>query len=206
MSRLDHHNILSDKQHGFRKRRSCESQLIVTIDDLARCLNESGQIDAILLNLYKAFDKAPNTRLAKKLNHYCVRGETLTWINSFLANLNQQVVLEGKQSSTAPVISGVSHGTVLGPLLFLCYIIDLPECVSSTARLFADDYLLYRVINSHSDTDLLQWDLQDWEDKWLMQFNPDKCEGKEEANSVLFHPQLCAPRGQSCKVPGSHHR
>ena len=79
---LYRHNIgvcqcLSDKQHGFRKRRSCESQLIVTIDDLARCLNESGQIDAILLNLYKAFDKATLARLAKKLNHYCVRGKTL---------------------------------------------------------------------------------------------------------------------------------
>ena len=145
MSHLDHHNILSDIQHCFRTPRSCESQLlIVTIDDLARCIsvNESGQIDAILLDFSRAFDKVPHARLAKKLNHYGVWGKTLrpTWINRFLVNRAQQVVLEGKQSSTTPVTSwrcppGHSVGPDTVPLLH-----QWPsEFVSSRARLFADD-------------------------------------------------------------------
>ena len=86
------------------------------------------------------------SHIAKKLNHYGACGKTLTWINMFLANRTQQVVLEDKQSSTSPVTPGVPQGTVLCHLLFLCYINGLPESVSSTARLFADDCLLYRVI------------------------------------------------------------
>ena len=75
--------------------------------------------------------------------------------------------------------SGVPQGTVLGPLLFLAYINDLPDCVTSTPRLFADDSALYRVIDSADDAKSLQADLdrlQLWEAKWSMEFNPDKCE------------------------------
>ena len=86
MKFFESHNILSDKQHGFRKKRSCESQLILTIQDLAAGLNSKSQIDAILLDFSKAFDKAPHERLAAKLHHYGVRGNTLSWIKSFLAN------------------------------------------------------------------------------------------------------------------------
>ena len=92
---------------------------------------------------------------------------------------SQRVVCEGSTSPPATVISGVPQGTVLGPLLLLAYINDLPECVSSTPRLFADDCLLYRQINSPKDFEILQQDLnnlQDWEKKWMMSFNPDKCE------------------------------
>ena len=91
----------------------------------------------------------------------------------------QRVVLEGESSEVAAVSSGVPQGTVLGPLLFLAYINDLPDCVSSEIRLFADDCLLYRPIRSRADAIRVQDDLislQTWEDKWLMSFNPDKCE------------------------------
>ena len=118
-------------------------------------------------------------RLAAKLHHYGVRGPTLNWIKSFLAGRTQRVIVDGVASDTAPVTSGVPQGTVLGPLLFLIYINDLPSKVNSTARLFANDCLLYRHIKTNEDTTSLQDDLsnlQDWERDWQMHFNPDKCE------------------------------
>ena len=92
----------------------------------------------------------PHERLLLKLHHYGIRGRTLQWIKNFLLDRTQQVLLEGTQSKTCPVDSGVPQGTVLGPILFL-FINDLPDVVSSQARLFADDSLLYRVINNPSD-------------------------------------------------------
>ena len=179
MKFFEGHHILSDFQHGFRKNRSCEPQLILTINDLAKALDNSQQIDGILLDFSKVFDKVPHRRLAAKLHHYGVRGKTLSWIQSFLAGRTQQVTLEGQTSSTSPVTSRVPQGTVLGPLLFLVYINDLPSRVKATPRLFADDCFLYRVINSPEDSQALQEDLdalQQWEKDLLMSFNPDKCE------------------------------
>ena len=106
-------------------------------------------------------------------------GQLLYWIKDFLSDRTQQVILEGKKSSVANVSSGVPQGTVLGPLLFLVFINDLSECVSSSIRLFADDALLYRPIQSQEDITTLEKDLanlQLWQKKWLMSFNADKCE------------------------------
>ena len=179
MRHLDIHQIISDQQHGFRKKRSCESQLILTVQDLAAALEENEQMDAILLDFSKAFDKVSHQCLAIKLDHYGIRGNLLQWIKSFLANRTQQVLVEGHTSSPAPVTSGVPQGTVLGPLLFLIYINDLPLKVSSTTRLFADNILLYRRIKSQEDARILQEDLdklQEWERDWQMSFNVSKCE------------------------------
>ena len=132
----------------------------------------------MILDFSKAFDKVSHRHLLLKLEHYGIRGPTLSWIGDFLANRTQRVMIEGTQSETAPVTSGVPQGSVLGPL-FLCYINDLPTCVSSDIRLFADDCLLYRTIHSQQDAVILQEDLnmlQQWEAKWLMSFNPGKCE------------------------------
>ena len=103
-------NILTDYQHGFRKRRSFETQLIQTVDDLAKSLHDAGQIDAVLLDFSKAFDKVSHPHLAAKLHHYGMRGNTLDWIQSFLSNRTQEVVLEGKRSFTAAVTLRRSTG------------------------------------------------------------------------------------------------
>ena len=159
MQHLDHHNILSDSQYGFRKKRSCDSQLILIIQDLASSLEDGEQIDAVLLDFSKAFDKVPHQRLLLKLQHYGIRGHLLSWIESFLTGRSQKVLVEGKSSSSVPVASGVPQGTVLGPMLFLLYINDLSDNVSFTTRLFADDSLLYRRIRTEEVRHILQEDL-----------------------------------------------
>ena len=179
MKHLDHHNILVDSQHGLRRKRSCESQLIRTINDIAKRMNDKTQTDAILLDFSKAFDKVSRKRLLLKLDHYGIRSKTLSWVDAFLSNRSQSMVVDGVKSDSAPVLSGVPQGSVLGPLLFLVYINDLPECVSSDTCLFADDTLLHRPVVSPDDTVALQADLsalEEWERKWNMDFNPSKCE------------------------------
>jgi hypothetical protein len=179
MAHFERNNILSDAQHSFRKRRSTESQLILTLQDLTQALDDGEQIDAILLDFSKAFDVVPHERLAAKLHHYGVRGNILSWIRSFLSHRTQQVLVECCVSESSPVTSGVPQGLVLGPLLFLAYINDLPEHVTSSSRLLADDSLLYRKIRSPADARVLQEDLdklQQWEKDWMMTFNASKCE------------------------------
>jgi hypothetical protein len=160
MNHLERHNILSDHQHGFHKRRSCEMQLIQTVD-LAKCLNEDGQIDTVLLDSSKAFDTVPHHHQATKLHHYGMRGKTLEWVKSFSfpSSRSEEVILEGKKSSPVPITSGVPQGSVFAPILFLCNINDLPNQVSSTIRLFADDWLLCRNINTTHDAETLQEDI-----------------------------------------------
>ena len=131
------------------------------------------------MDFSKAFDKVPHERLLLKLHYVGVRGQLLSWIRDFLTDRTQQVILEGKKSNQSHVSSGVPQGTVLGPLLFLVFINDFLDYVSSEIRLFADNALLYRPIRSQDDVTSLQKDLENlqvWEDRWFMSFNPDKCE------------------------------
>ena len=104
MHHLDTHNILLDTQFGFRSHHSCKSQLLLTIDDLARGINNRQQIDIGILNFSKAFDKVPHLRLLHKLEHYGVVGNILT---SFLSGRSQQVTINGILSSSVEVTSGV---------------------------------------------------------------------------------------------------
>ena len=100
MNHLERHNILSDHQHGLCK---------------AKCLNEGGQIDAVLLDFSKAFDNVSYHQLATKLHRYGMRGKMLEWVKSVLSSRTQEVILEGKKSSPAPMTSGVPRGFALAP-------------------------------------------------------------------------------------------
>ena len=109
---LEKFNVLDDAQHGFRKKRSCISQLIVTLNDFANCLKNKEQIDAILLDFSKAFDKVDHNGLLLKLEHLGIRNSLLNWIRSFLIGRKQKVLVEGEVSVTKVVLSGDPQGTV----------------------------------------------------------------------------------------------
>ena len=177
---LDANGILTNAQHGFRKRRSCESQLLLTLNDLVKGLNDKSETDMILLDFSKAFDKVPHQRLLLKVSHCGIAGIVFAWIKDFLHGRTQKVILESQSSSWATVASGVPQGSVLGPPAVLDLHKRLAGCVtSSTVRLFADDTVLYHGISSSADTADLQRDLdalQAWECKWLMEFNPSRCQ------------------------------
>ena len=177
---LEHYNILTPKQHGFRKQHSCVSQLILAVNDWAKdtCIENNKQIDIAIFDVTKAFDTVPHERLKSKLHHYGIRGRLLHWISTFLCCRKQRVVLNGSHSDWDRVESGVPQGTVLGPLLFLLYINDIGDKISSEIRLFADDCIVFRPINNEVDSIELQKDiklLSDCSQTWQMSFNPKKC-------------------------------
>ena len=183
---LDGQGILYDLQHGFREKRSCETQLIMLIEDLARNASVGKQTDIILLDFSKAFDKVNHSKLLWKLHQYGIRGHVLNWVRAFLGSRSQRVVIEGEESESIPVTSGVPQGSVLGPILFLIYINDLPDEVCSQVRLFADDTALYLTMESEDSGPTLQSDLDIlsmWETRWDMEFNPSKCQVVHVAGS-----------------------
>ena len=178
MHHLDTNNILTECQFGFRSHHSCESQLLITIDDFAKAINNRQQIDVGILDFAKAFDKVPHSRLLYKLEYYGVTGNLLKWLTSFLSDRSQQVALNGVLSSRCNVTSGVRQGSVLGPTLFLVYINDIASIIQSKLHLFADDCIIYRTINSPTDHAVLQQDfdtLTRWAKSWQMEFNVHKC-------------------------------
>ena len=179
MKHLESEKIRYERQHGFRSKRSSETQLLTLVHELLDHLDRKKQVDIAVLDLSKAFDKVSHKNLAIKLAYYGIRGSTVAWINSFLTNRTQQVVLEGIASRIVDVTSGVPQGSVLGPILFLIFMNDLSQSLSSKVRLFADDAILYFEVASADDCQMLQSDLYkltEWEEKWLMSFNQSKCE------------------------------
>ena len=157
---------------------SCETQLLTTMNDLLQSYDKGQQTDVAILDFSKAFDTVPHSKLLHKLEHYGIQGSILSWLQAFLTTRTTRTVVEGETSEEVHVESGVPQGTVLGPLLFLCHINDLPDAVKSQVRLFADDCLLYRTIKSFEDHLTLQKDLdnlQTWATDWGMRFNAKKC-------------------------------
>ena len=130
MDHLDRNNILHENQHGFRARQLCESQLLLSTDDINRSINQGRQVDMGILDFAKAFDKVSYQKIALKMSCYGIRNGTLNWITEFLRGRQQQVVVDGETSEPAEVTSGVHQDTVLGPTLFLIYINDIADNIN----------------------------------------------------------------------------
>ena len=113
-----------------------------------------------------------------KLAAHGIAGNVLKWIEDWLSNRKQRVVLNGCFSEWRDVISGVPQGSVLGPLLFIIYINDIDDCVAGKILKFADDTKIYHTVYSDEDVSALQSDLcklVEWSNEWQMLFNADKC-------------------------------
>ena len=178
---LDHicrENLFSQSQHGFRNGRSCLTNLLETFKEWMDLCDEGHPVDVVFLDFRKAFDRVPHGRLLFKLQKMGIRGDLLAWIESFLGNRRQRVVLNQTESSWNSVYSGVPQGSVLGPILFLIYINDLPECVKSSCKIFADDTKIYGKADTLQDVEKIQKDLDmlvGWSQTWLLDFNTGKC-------------------------------
>ena len=180
LEHLENHKLLTSLQHGFRRGHSCETQLLLILDDFFSTYDRKLQTDVGIWDFSCAFDTVPHKRLLGKLASNGINGPLNTWIRAFLTGRSMSVTMDGVTSYPAPVLSGVPQGTVLGPLLLLIYINNMPEVVSdgTFVRLFADDCLVYRPIHSDQGQITLQRDLtalQYWADQWGMRFNPKKC-------------------------------
>ena len=140
-------NSLYDLQHGFRCKRSCVTQLLSVLHDLGRTLDSGKETDLIYLDFAKAFDSVSHSKLLFKLKSFGISGPLLNWFADYLRDRKQCVIVEGASSSFLNVTSGVPQGSVIGPLLFILYVNDLPEVTNnSTVALFADDSKCYRAI------------------------------------------------------------
>ena len=180
VTHLEHQNLLCRNQHGFRRGRSCLTQLLLHIDIILHNLLHNKDTDVIYLDYAKAFDKVDHQILLKKLHAYGVRGKLLTWLNVYLSNRDQTVVINGEHSHPAKVVSGVPQGTVLGPILFIIYLNDLQCCIkNSVISSFADDTRIKKAIDATQDTLLLQSDLDCaiiWSDENNMLLHQQKFE------------------------------
>ena len=168
----------------------------------------------VFLDLSKAFDTVNHSILCSKLYHYGIRGKAYDWIISYLTNRCQLVSFNGCNSSYKRIVRGVPHGSILGPLLFLIYINDLSEGLSTNAKLFADDTSLFSVIHDiQTSANDLNNDLKainKWAFQWKMSFNPDPT---KQAQEVIFsrktkkssHPPLVFNNANVCHTASQKH-
>ena len=171
------HKYFSNKQYGFLPGRSTTLQLLNLVDEISKALDEGKHIETIYIDIQKAFDTVPHRRLLHKIQAYGITGPIFNWIQDFISNRTQLVRVNSSKSLPQPITSGVPQGSVLGPILFVIYVNDLPTNLNTNVYMFADDTKIYQTYVNQAD-DSVQEDLdalQQWSDSWLLKFHPEKC-------------------------------
>lgn len=172
---LDANNVINPGQHGFTVGRSCTTNLLEFLDICTSWLDEGEGVDVLYTDFMKAFDSVPHARLLSKCQSVGIEGSLLNWISSFLGDRYQRVVINGVFSEWTPVVSGVPQGSVLGPLLFVIFINDLPSAIRNISKLFADDA---KVFSQYKNYQTLQTDIDNimgWCSDWQLKLNIGKC-------------------------------
>lgn len=186
MSFINHNNILFHKQFGFRKHHSTLQAVLSIADKIQTSIDSSNFSCGIFLDLSKAFDTVNHKILLDKLSFYGIRGNALEWFKSYLSNRKQFVSIGNVNSDMMSIPMGVPQGSVLGPLLFLLYLNDLPKCSSVLDfHLFADDTNLFYSSGSLLDIETTVRSELELVHKWLccnqVSLNIEK------SNYVIFH-------------------
>ena len=147
-------------QFGFLRGKSTTAQLLQDIQEIGKKLDRRIQTNILNVDFAKTFDRVDHRLLLKKLENFRISGTLLKWFEDYLISRQQRVNFLGKTSNPLPVLSGVPQGSILGPLLLLIYVNDLPqETSTSSIALYADDTKCYRPVKSHQDAHYLQQDL-----------------------------------------------
>ena len=202
--------FLFTQQHGFLPKVSCLSNLLECLDVVHDILDDAECADIIYLDFQKAFDSVPHKRLGKKLSSYGITGKILRVIENFLTERTFSVKVGSAFSRCFKVTSGVPQGTVLGPLLFLIYINDLPDGIKCFISLFADDV---KMVTRCTDLRLAQSDLlklEEWQKLWLLTFNTvdNKCKvlhiGRNNPTNQYIMNNLALPKVSTEKDLGVH--
>nr|XP_047142837.1 uncharacterized protein LOC124817085 [Hydra vulgaris] len=187
-SKLEPENYRPE-QTGFVPNKSCTTNLIETIDTITFETAKGKPLCVIYLDFAKAFDKVEHKRLLTKIKAYGITGKIYNWIESFLANRNQRVAISNTVSEWVSVTSGVPQGSILGPMLFLLFINDLPEVVLNTFKMYADDSKIIAIEDSIDNQAEMQTDLDNivkWCNNWGMELNCKKCKVMRFGNQKVF--------------------
>ena len=179
--------LISPNQSGFKPGDSCINQLLAITHEIYKSFDDGFEVRGVFLDISKAFDKVWHEDLNFKLKQKGISGNLLNLLCDFLRNRKQRVLLNGQVLDSSDVRTGVPHGSILGPLLFLIYINDLSEGLSSIDKLFPDDTSLCSVIHDSNtsalelNSDLAKINRRSFQ--WKMRFNPDP---KKQAQEVSF--------------------
>ena len=168
-------NKVSKHHHGFIKGKSCLTNLLETMDGIIDIIDQGDPVDIFYFDFKKAFDHVPHKRLIYKLESPGIKGKVLNIIHNFLTGRTFCVCIEGEFSNLKDVLSGIPQETVLGPILFILFINDLPDSIKSFPKLFANDLKMIAKASNKCQIDKDLKSLKLWESNWLLEFNVNKC-------------------------------